>query len=248
MKDLISEVAYYLARNMIMKPKNNEIYKYFIGKNGLEIGGASGIFKKEGALPIYGHMNQLDNCDFSSHTVWRNDISEKIYKSGKGKVGKQYIADAVDLSMIKNETYDFLICSNVIEHIANPIKALLEWKRVVKRGGIIMVVAPNKESNFDHYRKVTEFEHLKEDYKQMVKEDDLTHMNEIVEKHDYSMDIGAHTKEFFYRRSMENFHNRTLHHHIFNKELLKSIFIFSEIKPILVQNLYTDFFILGQKK
>ena len=37
---------------------------------GLEIGGPSQIFTRNGALPVYSVLKQLDNCNFSEKTIW----------------------------------------------------------------------------------------------------------------------------------------------------------------------------------
>lgn len=48
---------------------------------------------------------------------------------------------------------------------------------------------PLKENCFEHNREYMLFEHLLEDYTHDIKEDDLTHLMEIIEKHDYAMDV-----------------------------------------------------------
>jgi SAM-dependent methyltransferase len=40
--------------------------------------------------------------------------------------------------------YDFCFASHVLEHIANPLKALQGWIRIVKPGGHIILVLPEK--------------------------------------------------------------------------------------------------------
>ena len=54
--------------------------------------------------------------------------------------GDIYFQDATDLNKIDDSKYDFVICSNVLEHIANPLKALNEFKRVLKNGFIAIIV------------------------------------------------------------------------------------------------------------
>ena len=45
--------------------------------------------------------------------------------------------DATDLPNFSNDEFDFIISSHTLEHLANPIKALKEWERVIKKGGYI---------------------------------------------------------------------------------------------------------------
>ena len=101
-----------------------------------------------------------------------------------------------------------------------------EWARVIKEDGQIVVIVPNKEFCFDHNREYSTFEHIFNDFVSETKEDDLTHLDEILEKHDLSMDPPAGTLEQFRERSLKNIENRGLHQHVFSKDLLEQIFSF----------------------
>ena len=119
-----------------------------------------------------------------------------------------------------------------LEHVANPVKALKEWVRVVKNDGYILLVVPDKNETFDHLRNVTSFGHLINDYNNAIEENDLSHMSEILEKHDLSMDKAAGNLESFKMRSLNNFNNRTLHHHVFDEKLLVQLFEYLNIQLI----------------
>lgn len=221
---------------------------YFKGKYGLEIGGPSAIFDKFGFLPIYNRVNRLDNVNFASSTIWTGRICEKNGYVVDGKhLGKQYILDAVDLSPIKRGNYDFVLSSNNIEHIANPLKAVEQWLSVLKPGGILVIVAPRKEANFDHNRKIVQFNHLIDDYKTEVGEDDLSHLDEILALHDLKMDPPAGTPAHFKQRSQSNFKNRSLHHHVFDINILSRMLRYFKISIIYTTQLHTDYVIIGQK-
>ncbi len=79
------------------------------------------------------------------------------------------------MSIIDKNSYDFLLSSNNLEHIANPLRALKEFYRILKPGGILLITVPVKEKNFDHNRQYTSFEHILLDYIKNTQEDDLTH-------------------------------------------------------------------------
>ena len=193
--------------------------------NGIEIGGTSSIFEKRNMIPVYPFVHSLDNCNFSSDTVWEGKIEEglKYFYDKKHLPGRQYVLEATNLQGIGDESYDFLLSSHMIEHTANPIKALKEWLRVVKENGHLILVIPHKDATFDHNRPVTTLEHLIQDYDNNMTEEDLTHMDEILELHDLSMDIEAGNYEQFVERSKNNYQNRCFHQHVFNSFLVAEL-------------------------
>jgi len=194
----------------------------FSEKMGLEIGGPSKIFSRGGRFPVYPIAGRLDNGNFSPRTIWEGSIQEgRTYRYDKDRQpGYQYICEAVDLKSVASESYDFVLSSHTLEHVANPLRALREWFRVLKEGGVLVLVVPHKDGTFDHRRPVTPLAHLIQDHEQGTTEDDLTHLPEILELHDLAKDPQAGTSEAFKERSMNNPTNRCLHHHVFNTELV----------------------------
>jgi len=67
---------------------------------------------------------------------------------------------------------------------------------------------------------MTRFESLKDKFQRDVGEDDLSSLPEILELHYLEMDKPAGTPEQFKERSLKNFENRCLHHHVFDINLL----------------------------
>jgi predicted SAM-dependent methyltransferase len=212
--------------------RNFKLYsQYFKGKSGIEIGGLSPIFNTE--VPLYKIIENVDGCNFSSQTVWEGTIQEgNSYNFFESKKGHQYVCEASDLKDVPSDKYDFLISSHCLEHCANALKTVEEWLRVVKKGGAILLVLPNKNFTFDHNRYVTTFDHLLDDYNKKIDETDLTHLPEILLLHDLSMDVDAGTKEQFEKRSQDNFYNRCLHQHVFDFKLLEQIFEYNNIQVI----------------
>jgi predicted SAM-dependent methyltransferase len=203
-------------------PKYDDVFLHIKGKLGLEIGGPSNIFKKNGPIPIYPYAKRIDGCNYSSKTVWQGKINAgRTYSYMKSRAsGYQYISDGTELDKIETGSYDFLLASHCLEHISNPIKALKEWMRVINENGIILLILPDQRHTFDHKRDVASLEHLISDYDNNVGEDDLTHLDEILERHDLSMDLEAGDIDSFRKRSLKNFENRCLHQHVFDKELI----------------------------
>ena len=72
-------------------------------------------------------IKSLKNVTYHSADLYRNDFDLKI---------------DIENIKIKEETYDMLICSHVLEHINSPRKALKELNRITKKGGIGIIMVP----------------------------------------------------------------------------------------------------------
>ena len=249
-KELVPKSAvdlFYTVKYAPFRLPIRQKYRSLVGdKYGIEIGGPSALFKT--VLPLYQFVGRLDGVNFSTDTVWEGNIEAgNSFNYYYKKFGHQFIADATDLSEIATARYDFLLSSNCLEHVANPIKALVEWKRVIKDDGVLILVLPNKQSNFDHRRPFTKFEHLLDDFTRDVGEDDLTHLDEILALHDLPMDPPAGDFEHFRERSLKNFQNRTLHHHVFDVPLIEAMLGYVGFEIVDMTTTKTDFFALATK-
>lgn len=238
--------ASYAFKYFFKKLPSAKIYKEILkGKSGIEIGGPSIFFKY--IVPIYPVVEGLDCVNFSNKTMWEGSLeSGNSFTYYKNKTGLQYIAEAADLGTIKSNAYDFLLSSNCLEHVANPLKALEEWSRVITPGGYLLLVLPNKSNNFDHRRPTTTFDHILEDYTNNMSEHDLTHLDEIFELHDLSRDVPAGDLVSFKKRSLDNFSNRGLHHHVFDLPLILRMFDFIKISIIQSDITTSDYVVIGK--
>ena len=223
--------------------------KYFRSKKGIEIGGPSTVFMPKSALPVYSDATSIDGVNFSTTTVWENEILPgATYNYIGDKVGFQYISEASNLSAIKDESYDFLVSSHCLEHCANALATVKEWLRVIKVGGAILVLVPDKEHTFDHKRPTTSFDHLIDDYENCTNEDDLSHWDEIISFHDLSIDPGGSDLEVFKKRSLNNKNNRCFHHHVFDLKLIEKVFEYWGVKIIFKAKFHPcHLIIMGEK-
>ena len=217
---------------------------------GLEIGGPSPVFRKRGSVPIYSGIASLDNCNFSSETTWEGAIKggETFKYHQSKKAGIQYICEASNLSTIDSSCYDFLLSSHVIEHLANPIRGLYEWKRVLKESGHLILLIPDYRETFDHKRPVTNLDHLISDFDDNIEENDLTHLQEILELHDLNMDPGAGSFEEFKERSMNNVENRCLHQHVFDQSLAIQLMTYMKFQVLALEKMKPHHIMVVAKK
>jgi SAM-dependent methyltransferase len=93
--------------------------------------------------------------------------------------GAEFYGDACDLP-VHDSSLDFVASSHLIEHVANPIAAFNEWYRVLKDGGIIYMVVPDRRRTFDHPRPLTSVEHMVEDFARGTTQVDGTHIDDFV--------------------------------------------------------------------
>jgi SAM-dependent methyltransferase len=210
------------------KPSSFAWYRILVsrleGKKCLEIGGPSNVFRDGAAIPIYSHLGSWDNVDFAPSTIWSRPVDPSREKVSNGHTsGSQFILDGTQLGTIPSGSYDAVLNSHVIEHLANPIRALLEWHRILNEGGFLLVVVPEGARTFDHGRDPTPLTHFIQDFRNEVKEDDLGHLQEILQSHDAAMDSGVRSREEFVARSRRNGEFRALHHHVFTQATLKGL-------------------------
>ena len=234
----------------IFKIKISQLHKWqnnFKNKLGIEIGGPSGMFNVNGFLPLYNIAAAIDGVNFSNTTVWEGNLTEGNNYKYYNKTGYQYISEGDNLVKIKDDSYDFVLSCNNLEHMANPLKTIFEWKRVLKKDGVMLLILPNKQANFDHARPYTSMEHIVSDYNNQVGEDDMTHLKEILKLHDLKRDPQAKSYNNFVIRCNNNLKNRCMHHHIFSQSLLKEIVEFCGLKVSRQHSSYTDHFILVVK-
>jgi hypothetical protein len=192
------------------------------GKAGLEIGGPSWLWKT--AVPIYRVIGKLDNVNWAPVTLNNPPMND-----GRGEFrwhllrrGSNLICEA-DQVRAADSSYDFLISAEVLEHIANPLKTLREWKRVLRPGGTLICEVPNKDFTFDYRRPVTTLEHILDDDARNVGHDDLTHVDEVAELTDDFRNPRHKSKEELRAICEDNLNNRLMHHHVFDRTLLVAV-------------------------
>ena len=144
-----------------MKFKEHALaHKYLDGLKGIEIGGS--------AHNPFG----LDtiNVDYT-------DDMDTVFKQGEEKMcGEKMKVDVVangDDLPFDDESYDFVISSHVIEHFFDPIKAIKEWMRVIKKGGYVFIIAPRKKALQGETRPCTTLEELIARHEGKIKKEDV---------------------------------------------------------------------------
>jgi SAM-dependent methyltransferase len=198
-------------------PLGSDFTEPLRGAEALEVGGPSGVFQPGRVLPVYEVLGRLDSCQFSAETIWHGRQDAGVYRpaGADGPEGTMFIVDGVTLEGLDDARYDAVLSSHVIEHLANPLRALRNWQRVTRPGGRLLMVAPHVSGTFDHRRPVTPLSHLIADDEADTAEDDLTHLEEVLALHDLSRDAAVRDRASFEAERRANDENRLLHHHTF---------------------------------
>lgn len=79
------------------------------------------------------------------------------------------------LRQFADGVFDFVVINHVLEHLANPVRAIEEVFRICRQGGTVILSIPDKEFTFDRGRELTSWEHLWSDYAQGVRENSDEH-------------------------------------------------------------------------
>lgn len=186
--------------------------------DGLEIGGPSPYFEKNGLSPLYPILKRVDHCNLSRQVFEKQ--REQLPSHSFGKIIE---SDGLELAGVPSQSYGVIFSSHMLEHTANPLKAILEWKRILRNGGYLLLVLPYKKNTFDHQRQLTPFSHLLDDYHGEVGEGDLTHLQEILKFHDFERDEVHQNSEEMRILAHQNHESRFLHHHVFDIPLTRQV-------------------------
>ena len=76
-----------------------------------------------------------------------------LRKTGEQGAGGERFSDAnqditgnADDLPLKDESLDYIIAAHILEHLLDPISALAEWKRVLKKGGSLYMSMPDHDA------------------------------------------------------------------------------------------------------
>lgn len=116
------------------------VTSYLQGLQGVEIGAASH------------NRFYLDAIN-----VDRFGEADTVYKEAERRIARSAarvdVVASGDALPFENNSYDFVFSSHVIEHFPDPIRALIEWRRVARR--YVVVIAPHRDRTFDADRPLT---------------------------------------------------------------------------------------------
>jgi SAM-dependent methyltransferase len=106
------------------------------------------------------------------------------------------VEDGENPRSLVDESLDFVIASHVIEHCEDPIGTISNWLRVLRPGGVIYLVVPNRKRTFDRDREPTPVQDLLRDYREGPAASRMDHYLEWIESnYPNDPDPQAHAEE-----------------------------------------------------
>ena len=116
---------------------------------------------------------------------WKPDENRQLFPELEDDAGfpvPDIVADlnVERLSMLDDQSQDFVIASHVLEHLADPLGHLCEIHRVLRPGGIALVLLPDRGLTFDQFRQPTPLQHLIDEHADDARTIDDAHLEEFL--------------------------------------------------------------------
>lgn len=142
---------------------------------------------------------------------WKNEAElRKHYPEleGKSLAPVSVIASAEDLGPFGDESLDFVIANHLLEHLEQPIRALKEFQRVLKPGGVLYMALPDRRLTFDRRREPTTSEHLFDEHRTGAEANRRAHYLDWALNVDgkHGAEAAAHAAALLARRYSIHFH------------------------------------------
>jgi SAM-dependent methyltransferase len=87
--------------------------------------------------------------------------------------------DQDGLRVFADASFDGVVASHMIEHLANPVAALMEFWRVLRPGGRLVLLVPDRDHTFDAGREPTPLAHVLDEHRRGVTSVDEAHIREF---------------------------------------------------------------------
>ena len=130
----LSKVSNKSFRDSWVVSKLNELSQISSGKKLLDVGAGESPYKL--TAEKYGFI--YESHDFNQYEPTRSEFGFQdptwIYPEHK------YVCDILDIP--ENELFDVLICTEVFEHIPDPVAAFKKLSKLIKQDGYLVITVP----------------------------------------------------------------------------------------------------------
>lgn len=119
------------------------------------------------------HRKLFSHCEYFSQDFVQLSDSQIQNEMGYGKI--DYVSDILNIP-VPDKSFDVILCTEVIEHIPDPISAIKEISRILKPGGTLLITAPLQsglhQEPYHFYGGYTKYW-----YQKFLKENDFSELN-----------------------------------------------------------------------
>jgi predicted SAM-dependent methyltransferase len=124
----------------------------------------------KGDVLSIGSMND-DDCEGHKYREYFESANSYTTSDNESILGEvDIVLDVRDMSLVKDESYDCIFCSGVLEHVDDFMQGMREITRILKPKGTLLLGLPFRQGihSYPHdYWRFTEFaiEYMLKDYK-----------------------------------------------------------------------------------
>ena len=185
-----------------------------LGGKGIEIGG----FENPANIP---NAEKIIRCDRLNR-----EEAQKLFPEVNCSLLHEpdliFDLDVVGLSHFADQSLDFIIINHVIEHLVNPVYAIEEIRRTLKRKGHFVISAPDKDYTFDLNRPLSDEKEIFETYLENETVAPIQKYLPLIEYIHTDL-INAPIEEI--EKKLKYFSDRREHLHIWNSETFKEFLV-----------------------
>ncbi|MBK9212935.1 MAG: class I SAM-dependent methyltransferase [Saprospiraceae bacterium] len=85
------------------------------------------------------YRNYFSHCQYKTHDF--AELKEEQLRFYKGYGNLDFVSDISSIP-VEDNTFDYVLCTEVLEHVPEPILAIKEFARILKPGGKAIITAP----------------------------------------------------------------------------------------------------------
>jgi len=148
-KQITESMAGVLKKDYHTNRQSSFHYKYRLNRRTFEVKNIIEKYLNERKISCLdigtadGLMLSKLNRFFNFEKVIGIDMSKELIETNKDKNINLQLGNAEELKF-EDESFNLIIACAVIEHVDNPSKMLSECRRVLKKGGILILTSPNQ--------------------------------------------------------------------------------------------------------